>query len=44
MAYLIVEELTRRGVDKHSADNEGNIPLHYACKNNCYQLIKYLLH
>lgn len=31
MALLIVEELTRRGVDKHVSDNKGNTPLHYAC-------------
>ncbi|CAD8087427.1 unnamed protein product [Paramecium primaurelia] len=44
MAILIAEELSRRGVDRISNDNEMNTPLHFACKNNFIQLIKYLLH
>ncbi|CAD8079248.1 unnamed protein product [Paramecium primaurelia] len=44
MAILIAEELSRRGVDRMSTDNQMNTPLHYACKHDFLQMIKYFLH
>ena len=39
--FNLMQALTGSSVD--IIDSDGNTPLHYACKRNCYDIVKYLV-